>query len=476
MPFKFRSSQDLTSSLHRNSLSRDQAFASLRTERKNITKESIKEGKRVRAFSLSINITYWDTPKQDPTMSSSSPSSSSTPRNRKRTAKAMELDDVPEIRFPKIRIVNFDPSRRPPPEKINSSPPTTTLPENIPISEEQPTSPMDGIQALDCSDPTPPNLGQQTGASNQPKSSPPSEQSSPTDPHPPRDHSNPPSSAPPQVLIFHGEPIFPSDPLYPLLVCAKFCENCHTSETSYWRTDDQGRDHCNPCGLHFAKHHTARPIDPHHVPDSSSAKLTNLACQICPTRKHARRREEYKGVILCNACTDYWKRNNAVRPLIAFAKRPKGDRSREPGIARQTKKCANCGTGRATRWMPGPAGEDNCAECGLFWMYHNMRRPLGVGVGVDVIGPKRENRGPRIMDSRKRRLGSVNTGSGSETEEETEMKQKKMDKIIMETRSKAKDEKMDIDEPEDTTPISLLNLAILVRKVQCMPSPFWADK
>ena len=68
--------------------------------------------------------------------------------------------------------------------------------------------------------------------------------------------------------------------------------------------------------------------------------------------------------------------------------------------------------------MIGPDGEDNCSECGLFWMYHNMRRPLGVGVGVDVIGPKRETRGPKIMESRKRRLGSVNTGSGSDSENE----------------------------------------------------------
>ena len=159
-----------------------------------------------------------------------------------------------------------------------------------------------------------------------------------------------------------------------------------------------------------------RPIDPNQEP--TVGKLMNLACQICPTRKHARRREEYRGVILCNACTDYWKRNNAVRPLIAFAKRPKGDRAREAGMIRQTKKCANCGTGRSSRWMIGPDGEDNCSECGLFWMYHNMRRPLGVGVGIDVIGPKRETRGPKIMESRKRRLGSVNTGSGSDSENE----------------------------------------------------------
>lgn len=137
-------------------------------------------------------------------------------------------------------------------------------------------------------------------------------------------------------------------------------------------------------------------------------------------------------------------------------------------MVRQTKKCANCGTGRATRWMLGPDGEDNCSECGLFWMYHKMRRPLGVGVGVDVIGPKRENRGPRIMDSRKRRLGSVNTGSGSDTEDE-ETRREKLTKMDTERRIKIvmKEQKMDVDEqPPDNSPVSLCNLAILARKLQ----------
>ena len=271
----------------------------------------------------------------------------------------------------------------------------------------------------------------------------------------------------PEVFVFNGEPIHPSDPLYPLLTCAKFCENCHTSETSYWRTDDEGRDHCNPCGLHWTKHHTPRPIDP--AIEVTTGKLANFACQICPTRKHARRRDEYRGVILCNACTDYWKRNNAVRPLIAFAKRPKSDHVKQPGLTiRPIKKCANCGTGRSTRWMVGPDGEDNCSECGLFWMYHKMRRPLGVGVGMDVIGPKRETRGPKIMDSRKRRLGSVNTGSGSESDGDPDDYEAMMEDEETKSNSKKTGQsEMDIDpEPFDNTPVSLLDLAVLVRKIQ----------
>jgi ribosomal protein L37E len=166
-----------------------------------------------------------------------------------------------------------------------------------------------------------------------------------------------------------------------------------------------------------------------------------------------------------------------VRPLIAFAKRPKGDRAREPGMIRHTKKCANCGTGRSSRWMVGPDGEDNCSECGLFWMYHKMRRPLGVGVGIDVIGPKRDmTRGPKIMESgRKRRLGSVNTGSGSDTEMEDRVKEEEegMEKyyemmereLMIEEREKSEME-VDLPEVSDDTPVSLLNLTILARKVQ----------
>jgi len=129
--------------------------------------------------------------------------------------------------------------------------------------------------------------------------------------------------------------------------------------------------------------------------------------------------------------------------------------------------------------MLGPDREDNCSECGLFWMYHKMRRPLGVGVGIDVIGPKREMaRGPKIMESgRKRRLGSVNTGSGSDTDMEERNYEEKMGKtydmreredreVKMEERERSE---MEVEEPEvsDDTPVSLLNLAILARKVQC---------
>jgi hypothetical protein len=115
--------------------------------------------------------------------------------------------------------------------------------------------------------------------------------------------------------------------------------------------------------------------------------------------------------------------------------------------------------------MAGPEGEENCSECGLFWMYHKMKRPLGVGVGIDVVGPKRETRGPKIMDSRKRRLGSVNTGSGSESEQdEAQMDDEKADSVKEEEMS---DVRVDTPEPPDDSPISLVNLTVLARKIQC---------
>jgi len=113
-------------------------------------------------------------------------------------------------------------------------------------------------------------------------------------------------------------------------------------------------------------------------------------------------------------------------------------------------------------------------------MYHKMRRPLGVGVGIDVIGPKREmTRGPKIMESgRKRRLGSVNTGSGSDTDMEErmgEMEEERMEKHYQ-MRERGEEREMTVEErsemevelPEvsDDTPVSLVNLAILARKVQ----------
>ena len=363
----------------------------------------------------------------------------------------MELDSTSpphEGWMPKIRIINFDPSRKPGDKSVKqvvTDNDNESTPLKDPDIEESTIEQPHRSNHLPLLAPTP-----------EPSSSTPIVTERPFVP---------------QVLMFNDIPIFPSDPLYPLLTCAKFCENCRTSETSYWRTDDTGKDHCNPCGLHWTKHHSPRPIDPNQEP--TVGKLINLACQICPTRKHARRREEYRGIILCNACTDYWKRNNAVRPLIAFAKRPKGDRAKEAGMIRQTKKCANCGTGRSSRWMIGPDGEDNCSECGLFWMYHNMRRPLGVGVGVDVIGPKRETRGPKIMESRKRRLGSVNTGSGSDSENEDNPMDEvtKMEDVSYRTRkSGEKAKEIEPAEPPDDSPVSLVNLAILARKIQCEPT------
>lgn len=387
-------------------------------------------------------------------MSSSSRSSSSPPQSKKRTAKASGLD-TPEVWMPKIRIINFDPSRNPADKPVKS--PTTTTESD---SKVDPDAIAQNLTSQSSRQEYPFIAPKPTSSDRQPIS-PVTEVSV--------------ASLTPQVIYFYGEPIHPSDPLYPLLTCAKFCENCNTSETSYWRTDDTGRDHCNPCGLHWTKHHTPRPIDPNHEP--TPGKLANFACQICPTRKHARRREEYRGIILCNACTDYWKRNNAVRPLIAFAKRPKGDRTREPGMVRQTKKCVNCGTGRSSRWMLGPDGEDNCSECGLFWMYHKKNRPLGVGVGVDVIGPKREPRGPKIMDSRKRRLGSVHTGSGSDSENEgSQCGEENFNRDLRygtttarENDGRSQGDTMDVDttEPPDDSPVSLVKFAVLIRKLQC---------
>lgn len=95
-----------------------------------------------------------------------------------------------------------------------------------------------------------------------------------------------------------------------------------------------------------------------------------------------------------------------------------------------------------------------------------------MGVGIDGVGPRRESRGPRIMDSnsRKRRMGSVLTGSGSESEDESTKMDglEKVDNQEEEKRIKScqNDIKMDTPEPADDTPVSLLTLAILARKIQ----------
>src|SRR5271170_5669270 len=73
-------------------------------------------------------------------MSSSSPSSSSPPsRSRKRTAKAGGLD-TPEGWMPKIRIINFDPTRNPADTAIKTHLPPTPTPTTTDPSQPPTTS------------------------------------------------------------------------------------------------------------------------------------------------------------------------------------------------------------------------------------------------------------------------------------------------------------------------------------------------
>ena len=96
-----------------------------------------------------------------------------------------------------------------------------------------------------------------------------------------------------------------------------------------------------------------------------------------------------------------------------------------------------------------------------------------MGVGIDGVGPRRESRGPKIMDSRKRRMGSVLTGSGSDSEDETSRMDglEKVENQEEEKRANCQDDgKIGTPEPVDNTPVSLLTLAILARKIQCTTS------
>lgn len=76
------------------------------------------------------------------------------------------------------------------------------------------------------------------------------------------------------------------------------------------------------------------------------------------------------------------------------------------------------------------------------------------------------------MESRKRRLGSVNTGSGSESEnEDSHMDEDtKMEDVSYGNKENGeKAEEIETVEPPDDSPVSLLNLTILARKIQCIP-------
>ena len=109
---------------------------------------------------------------------------------------------------------------------------------------------------------------------------------------------------------------------------------------------------------------------------------------------------------------------------------------------------------------------------------------MGLAKTIDLIScywtEKGDDEGPKIMESgRKRRLRSVNTGSGSDTEmEEARENEEGMGKtydmrerereVKMEDTEKSEME-VDLPEVSDDIPVSLLNLAILARKVQCTP-------
>jgi len=121
-----------------------------------------------------------------------------------------------------------------------------------------------------------------------------------------------------RTFKFNGTVIDHSDPLYPLLACAKFCRKCHTSETSHWRADGNGNYRCNRCNLRQRLIDSKNGGKLRNYKRGQPLELKTFACQICAARvaqNPGKRRDQYMALILCDPCTNSWEQHKEVRPL-----------------------------------------------------------------------------------------------------------------------------------------------------------------
>lgn len=110
----------------------------------------------------------------------------------------------------------------------------------------------------------------------------------------------------------------------------RMCQNCHTTQTPFWRRASDGNFYCNACGLYLRAHKKMRPVALQQSRASKRIRVRADVCINCNAKETPLWRRIATGETVCNACGLYYKLHGSHRPMEVG----KGSNSQRGGGAR----------------------------------------------------------------------------------------------------------------------------------------------